>query len=105
MKKAIKIVGLSLVFVSLLFGAYMIGVEKGGTSILSTDATPQTFNTVLATSLMRLAQCDPKCELGKIIIDVNGDDVVVMVRMKDLEKLTSTQVPFDQFVRTYLKFS
>jgi hypothetical protein len=105
MKKAVKIIGLSMVFVSLLFGAYMIGVEKGGTSILATNATPQTFNTVLATSLMRLAQCDQKCELGRIIINVNGDEVIVEVKMKDLDKLTRTQITYDQFVRSYLKFS
>jgi hypothetical protein len=105
MKKALKIAGISLIFVSLLFGAYLIGMEKGGTSILSTDATPQTFDTVLATSLMHLAQTAPKSDTGKIIIDVNGDKVVVMVRIKDLNKLTSTEVSFDQFVRNYLKFS
>jgi len=105
MKRTVKILGLSMLLVSLLFGAYMIGVEKGGTMILSTYATPQTFNTVLATSLARLAQTYPKNDFGKIIIDVEGTDIVVLVKMKDLEKLTSTQMSFDQFVRTYLKFS
>lgn len=94
-----------MLLVSLLFGAYMIGVEKGGISILSVHATPQNFNTVLATSLARLAQSSPKSDIGKIIIDVDGDDIVVLVKMKDLQKLTHTQIPFDQFVRTYLKFS
>lgn len=105
MKKMVTILGLTLIFVSLLFGAYMIGIEKGNTSILSTNATPQTFNTVLATSLMKLAQNTPKAETGKIIIDVNGDEVTILVKIKDLEKLTSAEIPFDQFVRNYLKFS
>jgi len=105
MKKTIKICVLSLVFVSLLFGAYLIGIEKGGTSILSATATAQNFNSVLATCLDQLEKSTPKADIGKIIINVDGSDITVMVKMKDLQKLSRADISFDQFVRTYLKFS
>ncbi|MCK9485053.1 MAG: hypothetical protein M0R34_11905 [Candidatus Marinimicrobia bacterium] len=105
MKKTIKIFVLSLVFASLLFGAYLIGIDKGGTSILSATATAQNFNTVLATCLEQLEKAAPRSDVGKIIINVDGTDIVVLVKIKDLQKLTHADISFDQFVRTYLKFS
>jgi hypothetical protein len=36
---------------------------------------------------------------------VDDAAIIVTVKMKDLRKLTRTEIPFDQFIRTYLKFS
>ena len=105
MNKTIKISFLLLSIVGLLFSAYQLGSKKGNTTILSVSTTVQDFNSVLANSLEQLEKAANEAEFGKIILNVDGSAIIVTVKMKDLRKLTRTEIPFDQFIRTYLKFS
>ena len=105
MNKTIKISLLLLSIVGLLFSAYRLGSKKGNTTILSVSTTVQDFNSVLANSLEQLEKAANEAEFGKIILNVDGSAIIVTVKMKDLRKLTRTEIPFDQFIRTYLKFS
>ncbi|HPC35347.1 MAG TPA: hypothetical protein P5268_03040 [Candidatus Marinimicrobia bacterium] len=105
MNKMIRIGAFLILLVGLLFSAYRLGSEKGNTSILSVTTTAQDFNSVLASSLEQLEKTAPETTTGKIIINVDDAAIIVTVKMKDLQKLTRTEIPFDQFIRTYLKFS
>ncbi len=105
MNKTIKISLLLLLIVGLLFSAYRLGSKKGNTTILSVSTTVQDFNSVLANSLEQLEKTANEAEFGKIILNVDDAAIIVTVKMKDLRKLTRTEISFDQFIRTYLKFS
>jgi len=105
MNKTIKISLLLLLIVGLLFSAYRLGSKKDNTTILSVSTTVQDFNSVLANSLEQLEKTANEAEFGKIILNVDDTAIIVTVKMKDLRKLTRTEIPFDQFIRTYLKFS
>ncbi|HQQ85904.1 MAG TPA: hypothetical protein PKV46_08315, partial [Candidatus Marinimicrobia bacterium] len=93
MNKTIKISLLLLLIVGLLFSAYRLGSKKGNTTILSVSTTVQDFNSVLANSLEQLEKAANEAEFGKIILNVDGSAIIVTVKMKDLRKLTRTEIP------------
>jgi len=105
MKNIIKICGLILFFVSLVLGTYLLSTNKGTPPVIEVTATIDRFDNALLTGLIQLNTKSTYAKYGYVKINLDGNEIVARVPLRELKQLISGEIAYSQFIRSSLKFS
>ncbi len=104
MKNFIKIFGLTIFLVSLLFAAYVISNENTDTVVVSLKTDCKSFDKTLAVGLKSLYESGITTGQGKIKIDLMGTEIIATTEMTDLRNLSNGKTDLATFIRNYVSF-
>ncbi|GEM_PF-1547252 len=105
MKNFSRFLGLFLFTASFAFGVYVLSFQEKERVVIHLNADPTSFQNVLIEGLEIVAHHKIASGNAKIVIHLPGSEVVARLKIKDLQKLMTNQVNFDQFMRSYILFS
>ncbi len=105
MKKALFLIAIITIMTSVLIaGSVSVNVyEKVPTVLVKLEN--KDFDTRAMYAMIKLYQENQNFNLGQIIIKMNpSEEVKVLVKKKDLEKLLNRDVEYTKFMKTYAIF-
>lgn len=105
MSSLMRLLSITLISVSMASGLILNQAPSNNQRLLKVATSSYNFDTMLAQGLTQIVNHQDHQGTATIIISYAGTQIIARVQLKDIKRLVTQQVTFDQFVREYVRFS